>query len=271
MILLAPAQARSAVLTATATHAVDKEAFRLDSITATSPASPTSPTSPAPGPATPTSTATPAPTSTLTPVTPTATPTPTPGPATVAVLNLPSTLRLPGTKKAIPWPAHGQARVEVAGVGLIGRSGGNPAVPIASVTKVMTAYTVLRDHPLAIGQNGPLIVVSRAEAKAYPGYVRRGESRVKVKAGERITERQALQALLLPSANNMAAILARWDAGSVPAFVRKMNANAAALGMVSTHYADATWSGGYLFLRNSGDDVAAISCASLTISEARQP
>ena len=34
----------------------------------------------------------------------------------------------------------------------------------------------------------------------------------------------------------------------------------------SAHVADATWAGGYLFLRNSGDDVAAISCASLTIS-----
>jgi D-alanyl-D-alanine carboxypeptidase (penicillin-binding protein 5/6) len=166
--------------------------------------------------------------------------TPTPGPPTVAVLKLPAQLKLPGAKKTIPWPAHGQARVEIAGVGVIGRSGGNPSVPIASVTKVMTAYTVLRDHPLAIGEDGPVIRVLRAEAAAYPGFVRRGESRVKVKAGERITERQALQALLLPSANNMAAILARWDAGSVPAFVQRMNANAAALGMTSTHYADAS-------------------------------
>jgi hypothetical protein len=36
---------------------------------------------------------------------------------------------------------------------------------------------------------------------------------------------------------------------------------------VSAPYTDATWSGGYLFLRNSRDDVAAISCSSLTISE----
>ena len=35
---------------------------------------------------------------------------------------------------------------------------------------------------------------------------------------------------------------------------------------VAAHYWDSTWSGGYLFLRNSRDEVAAISCSSLTIS-----
>jgi D-alanyl-D-alanine carboxypeptidase (penicillin-binding protein 5/6) len=248
VVLLAPAQARSVVLTATATRSVEAGTSRVGAVAVTSTATPT-PTSTAipTSTVTPTGTVTPTstvlPTSTILPtstVTPTTTVTPTPGPATVAVLNLPAQLRLPGEKKTIPWPAHGQARVEVAGVGVIGRSGGNPAVPIASVTKVMTAYTVLQDHPLLSGQSGPVIRVSRAEAAAYAGYVARGESRVKVKAGERITERQALQALLLPSANNMAAILARWDAGSVPAFVRRMNANAALLGMASTHYADAS-------------------------------
>jgi hypothetical protein len=39
---------------------------------------------------------------------------------------------------------------------------------------------------------------------------------------------------------------------------------------VTAGYADSTWSGGYLFLRNDGDDVAAISCASLTISAPRR-
>ena len=45
-----------------------------------------------------------------------------------------------------------------------------------------------------------------------------------IAAGERLTERQALQALLLPSANNIAAVLARWDAGSADRFVARMNA-----------------------------------------------
>jgi D-alanyl-D-alanine carboxypeptidase (penicillin-binding protein 5/6) len=126
----------------------------------------------------------------------------------------------------------------VAGIGVLGRSGPGTAAPIASVTKVMTAYTILRNHPLKPGQNGPTIVVTKAEASSYAKRKAAGESLVKVKAGGRISQRQALQALLIASGNNMADILARWDAGSVRAFVAEMNANAARLGMTGTHYAD---------------------------------
>jgi D-alanyl-D-alanine carboxypeptidase (penicillin-binding protein 5/6) len=53
-----------------------------------------------------------------------------------------------------------------------------------------------------------------------------------------LTERQALQALLLPSANNIAEVLARWDGGSVERFVARMNATARSLGMTHTRYTD---------------------------------
>ncbi len=53
-----------------------------------------------------------------------------------------------------------------------------------------------------------------------------------------MTERQALQALLVPSANNIAVVLARWDAGSVERFVARMNATARSLGMTRTRYTD---------------------------------
>jgi D-alanyl-D-alanine carboxypeptidase (penicillin-binding protein 5/6) len=53
-----------------------------------------------------------------------------------------------------------------------------------------------------------------------------------------LTERQALQALLLPSANNIAGVLARWDAGSVQQFVARMNVTARSLGMTHTRYTD---------------------------------
>ena len=112
------------------------------------------------------------------------------------------------------------------------------AVPIASVAKVMTAYVVLRDHPLDGDGSGPRIVVSPSEAAAYPAELRAGESVVRVEAGEVLTERQALEALLLPSGDNIAWILARWDAGSLDAFVERMNEVARALGMRATHYTD---------------------------------
>src|SRR4029450_11873896 len=55
---------------------------------------------------------------------------------------------------------------------------------------------------------------------------------------EQLTELQALQALLLPSANNIATVLARWDARSAERVVARVNATARALGMTHTRYTD---------------------------------
>jgi D-alanyl-D-alanine carboxypeptidase (penicillin-binding protein 5/6) len=153
-------------------------------------------------------------------------------------LDVPAAAALPGTPPQLPWPTTGQATVAVDGVGSLGATPDQHPVPIASLTKVMTAYLVLRDHPMNAGDNGASLTVTAAEADAYPTQVADNESLVKVTAGEVLTERQALEALLLPSADNMARILARWDAGTIPAFITKMNDTAAALGMANTHYTD---------------------------------
>ncbi|WP_446214759.1 D-alanyl-D-alanine carboxypeptidase family protein [Micromonospora sp. IBHARD004] len=153
-------------------------------------------------------------------------------------LTLPASMTIPGTAPRLPWPRSGQAMISIDGLGTLGTSGGSKPLPIASVTKVMTAYVILTEHPLAVGEQGPELTVSAEQAAAYPAEKARGESLVEVRAGEVITERQALQAVLLPSANNMARILAAWDSGSVAAFVEKMNATADRLGMSGTHYTD---------------------------------
>ena len=163
---------------------------------------------------------------------------PVPAPAPVVTLTLPNPVAIPGTPPQLPWPAQGQAAVEVVGIGSLGASGTGRPAPIASVTKVMTAYVVLADHPLAPGSDGPGITVSPADAAAYPAQVAANESLVRVTAGEVLTERQALAALLLPSADNIAQILARWDAGTTSAFLAKMNATAGRFGMADTRYTD---------------------------------
>jgi D-alanyl-D-alanine carboxypeptidase (penicillin-binding protein 5/6) len=136
------------------------------------------------------------------------------------------------------WPAYGQAAFIRTGQSEIQASPNQHAAPIASVAKVMTAYLVLRDHPLRLGQDGPTITLTDADAADTNRRRGHEESVVPIAAGEQLTERQALQALLLPSANNIAAVLARWDAGSVDRFVGRMNATARALGMTHTRYTD---------------------------------
>src|SRR4029079_2039377 len=102
----------------------------------------------------------------------------------------------------------------------------------------MTAYLVLRDHPLRPGEDGPTITLTDADVADTDRRRGQEESVVSVAAGEQLTELQALQALLLPSANNIAAALARWDAGSTDGFVARMNATARSLGMTHTRYTD---------------------------------
>ena len=68
-----------------------------------------------------------------------------------------------------------------------------------------------------------MTAADQAEASAEEGA---GATNVPVQPGEKLTERQLLNGLLVHSANNFADVLARWDAGTVPAFVAKMNATA---------------------------------------------
>lgn len=145
---------------------------------------------------------------------------------------------IPGRTPTLAWPREGEAAVEVEGVGSFGTSGPQTPVPIASVAKVMTAYMTLREHPLRSGSSGFTMTVTAAQAAEVSGRLSEGQSTVPVRAGERLTEREALQALLLPSANNVAVMLAEHDAGSVRAFVARMNEAASGLGMRSTTYTD---------------------------------
>jgi D-alanyl-D-alanine carboxypeptidase (penicillin-binding protein 5/6) len=136
------------------------------------------------------------------------------------------------------WPADGQAAFVLTGQSHIHAGPNQHPAAIASVAKVMTAYLVLRDHPLRAGEDGPTITLTDADVADTDRRRRQRESVMSIAAGEQLTERQALQALLLPSANNIAAVLARWDAGSAGRFVARMNSTAGSLGMTHTRYTD---------------------------------
>ncbi|MFC5744143.1 D-alanyl-D-alanine carboxypeptidase family protein [Actinomadura rugatobispora] len=154
-------------------------------------------------------------------------------------LTLPaSTHTFPGSAPVLPLPVQGQSALYVDGIGPMGASGGTVPTPTASVAKVMTAYVFLRSHPLASGQPGPIYTVSPQAAAQMPERRERGESLLGVTAGMRLTERKALEALMIISANDVAHELARWDAGDPRAFVQKMNDTARTLGMTSTRYTD---------------------------------
>ncbi|WP_406368548.1 hypothetical protein [Streptomyces sp. NBC_01546] len=156
------------------------------------------------------------------------------------VMTAQSSYTFGGDKPQLPWPTEGQAYMAAAGLSTLGQSGEQKPVPIASVTKSMTAYIILRDHPIKKGEQGQMIDVDKtAETEGKKNNSTDNESTLDtVKEGEKISEYDAIAALMIPSANNIARLLARWDSGSQEAFVKKMNDTAKELGMTNTTYTD---------------------------------
>jgi serine-type D-Ala-D-Ala carboxypeptidase (penicillin-binding protein 5/6) len=147
-------------------------------------------------------------------------------------------VRLSGAAPTPAWPAAGEAALVVPGLGSLGSAGGDQPRPTASLAKVMTAYLTLKNYPLSQSGGGFTLTVTPADAQAEAEDAREDQSVVAVRAGEQLDERQLLQALLIPSGDNIAQILAAYEAGSVSSFVAEMNSTARALGMDNTTYTD---------------------------------
>src|SRR6266566_8972195 len=161
-----------------------------------------------------------------------------PIPAVPVTATVPSQSTTAGTVPALPWPRAGSAALAVSGLGMLANSGSETAMPAASVAKVMTALLVLEDKPLKKNEQGPTILITDQDVRVYQADKADQQSVVEVTAGEQLSEFQALEGLLIPSANNFATTLANWDAGSADKFVANMNKRAKGLGLSHTKFAD---------------------------------
>ncbi len=143
-------------------------------------------------------------------------------------------------KISVPWPNYGQAALGAVGYGVLATHGQQKTVPIASIAKVVTALAVLQKKPLQLNQQGPIITLGANDVAIYQKYVKEDGSVVKVVKGEEISELEALRAMLLPSANNIADSLANWAFGSQADYVKYANKYLAGLGLSQTTVADAS-------------------------------
>ena len=107
----------------------------------------------------------------------------------------------------------------------------------ASLTKVMTALLILEK----VSGNETLLnqEVTASESAFSDTYYHADGSSAGIKAGEVMTVKQLLQCMLIVSANEACNVVAEYIAGDIPSFVALMNAQAAALGMTGTHFANA--------------------------------
>ena len=144
------------------------------------------------------------------------------------------------TPSPLVWPAAGSAAVGVPEAGVVVLSVDQPIVPIASLTKMMTAWVALHLNPLTGQDSGPCITVTPLDVAELVHELSTNQSHVKIYEGEEICERDLLRGLLVHSANNYAHLLERLTKRSDYQFVREMNQWSVVLGLTSTHYVDAS-------------------------------
>jgi serine-type D-Ala-D-Ala carboxypeptidase (penicillin-binding protein 5/6) len=134
---------------------------------------------------------------------------------------------LPSSAAATPEiPARAWLLVDASDGTELAAQSANTRAPVASATKLMTAYAARRDLPLK----------KRVVAPPYQALA--AESLVGLRAGERITVRDLLYGLILASGNDAAVALAEAAAGSQERFVAEMNRDARRLGLSDTSYAN---------------------------------
>jgi D-alanyl-D-alanine carboxypeptidase (penicillin-binding protein 5/6) len=141
----------------------------------------------------------------------------------------------------LEWPGYGASAIGAIDFpGTLAISGSTEPLPIASITKVITALVVLESKPLGLDEAGPDISFTSADVSLYTSYLHRNGKVEPVRAGIVLNQRQVMQLTLVASANNYTASLVNWAFGSEEAFLPVARAWLDAHDLNSTFLTDAT-------------------------------
>lgn len=129
------------------------------------------------------------------------------------------TLSLPAVadpvSPAITWPSAGDATISAVGYDFVLSNTAAKPVSTASMAKVITVLCVLEKHPLNVGDSGPSLTMTADDVERLQQQYDQGGSYLAITEGEVLTQYQMIQAVMLPSANNIADSLAIWAFGSL--------------------------------------------------------
>lgn len=138
-------------------------------------------------------------------------------------------------------PQEGASSVILAGdTAPFALGGAAEALPMASITKLVTALVVLDAQPLAAGAAGETHLIGVEDYQDYIDYSGGGARTVVVFPNEKWTQLEMMQALILGSSNNHADTLARWAYGSVEEYLAAASAWLDKNGLSGVSVADAT-------------------------------
>lgn len=155
-----------------------------------------------------------------------------PLPNATLVLSLPALPKI--NELQLAWPGSGQASLAAEGYGILALYGKQEPLATASIAKVITALCVLEKYPLNGDAPGPTLTMSNRDVVFYQEQISQNGSRLPVELGQALTERQALEAIMIPSANNIADSLVRWAFGDQTTYAAYANDYLQRKGLVHT-------------------------------------
>lgn len=177
----------------------------------------------------------------------------------------------PHVAAAVAVSPEGESAISVAGAddylgqtasGILAAGGGNAAVPIASISKLITAMVVLDHKPLGSSGTGPTITFDKTAHALYDKYYVLNATITAMPTGSSMSEHDALETMLVVSACNYAEAVSTWAFGSQAAFLSATKTWLTAHGMTGTRMVEPTG----IDVRNVGTPSDLIALGKLAIA-----
>ncbi len=144
---------------------------------------------------------------------------------------------------ALVLPPEGESAISVSGAdaylgasasGILASAGGDAPLPIASISKLITAMVVLDHKPLGATGTGPTITFDKTAHALYDKYYLLNATIAAMPTGSTMSEHDAIETMLVVSACNYAEAVSTWAFGSQAAFLSATKRWLAAHGMPHT-------------------------------------
>ena len=156
----------------------------------------------------------------------------------------------PSGAVTLSLPQVGESAVSVTGAddfegtggtnGILASSGGTGPMPIASISKLITALVILEAKPLGLTEPGPNITFSKADHALYDKYYVMLASIEPMSTGSVMSERDALTTILVASACNYAEAVSTWAFGTQASFLTAVRKWLTSHGLTSTKLVEPT-------------------------------
>ncbi|MCW4384432.1 D-alanyl-D-alanine carboxypeptidase [Salinibacterium sp. SYSU T00001] len=141
----------------------------------------------------------------------------------------------------LAWPNSAAIGVGAVGFpGVLASTGSAEALPMASISKVVTVLTVLEEHPLTLEDRGPTVELTAKDVAYYAQLEAVGAAVKPVWSGLTLSQYELLQLVLVPSAANYTHSLVDWAFGNEEAFVAAANEWLDAHGLTETSFVEPT-------------------------------